>query len=243
MAISPAPTNTTSSDAAGVVRRPWRSRRRGQGQRQQQSWSPGDVGDMHAKTIPFSVRQHQIAALAARCRRTQRGARFLPAVGRQVRVEYAPMQLDPGLTARSPASPANRRRRWWNPAPSCSTSARRTNSLPSGTFPARGCCQCICRPARRPCSTTWTSRARLLRTRRAQPRSPAAAGPGGFTAVHELADGMAGWRGPRLRPAPMAGPAPWLVDNVDLLPARVEASTWPAGRAVMRCCWPLRALR
>ena len=42
----------------------------------------------------------------------------------------------------------------------------------------------------------------------------------GFTAVHELADGMAAWRGARaFDPAPMSGPAPWLVDNADLLPA------------------------
>ncbi len=41
----------------------------------------------------------------------------------------------------------------------------------------------------------------------------------GFTAVHELADGMAGWSGRRaFEPVPMSGPAPWLVDNVDLLP-------------------------
>ena len=41
----------------------------------------------------------------------------------------------------------------------------------------------------------------------------------GFTAVYELADGMAGWRGPRVfDPGPMAGPSMWLVGNVDLLP-------------------------
>ena len=51
----------------------------------------------------------------------------------------------------------------------------------------------------------------------------------GFTAVHELADGMAGWRGPRsFDPAPISGPAPWLVDNVDLLP--------DAGRALDLAC-------
>jgi rhodanese-related sulfurtransferase len=41
----------------------------------------------------------------------------------------------------------------------------------------------------------------------------------GFTAVHELATGMAGWRGPRAFDLePMTGPSPWLVDNVELLP-------------------------
>lgn len=51
----------------------------------------------------------------------------------------------------------------------------------------------------------------------------------GFTAVYELADGMAGWRGPRaFEPAPISGPAPWLLDNVDLLP--------PSGRALDVAC-------
>jgi len=45
----------------------------------------------------------------------------------------------------------------------------------------------------------------------------------GFTAVHELADGMAGWRGQRsFDPAPISGPAPWLVDNVDRLKLNVD---------------------
>ena len=42
----------------------------------------------------------------------------------------------------------------------------------------------------------------------------------GYTAVHELADGMAGWRGARaFDPGAVTGPSMWLVDNVDLLPA------------------------
>jgi len=53
----------------------------------------------------------------------------------------------------------------------------------------------------------------------------------GFTAVHELADGMAGWRGQRsFDPAPISGPAPWLVDNVDLLPAGGRALDLACGR-------------
>jgi rhodanese-related sulfurtransferase len=53
----------------------------------------------------------------------------------------------------------------------------------------------------------------------------------GFTAVHELADGMAGWHGQRsFDPAPIAGPAPWLVDNVDLLPAAGRALDLASGR-------------
>ena len=42
----------------------------------------------------------------------------------------------------------------------------------------------------------------------------------GFRAVYELAEGMSAWRGPRaFELTPMSGPAPWLVDNIDLLPA------------------------
>jgi rhodanese-related sulfurtransferase len=42
----------------------------------------------------------------------------------------------------------------------------------------------------------------------------------GFTTVYELADGMARWNGARtFDGAHASGPAPWLVDNVDLLPA------------------------
>jgi SAM-dependent methyltransferase len=41
----------------------------------------------------------------------------------------------------------------------------------------------------------------------------------GFTHVHELAQGMATWDGPRAHePQPMAGPSPWLFDCGDLLP-------------------------
>ena len=53
----------------------------------------------------------------------------------------------------------------------------------------------------------------------------------GFTAVHELADGMAGWRGARAFDlAPMSGPAPWLVDNIDLLPGAGQALDVACGR-------------
>ncbi|MBA2356603.1 MAG: methyltransferase domain-containing protein [Acidobacteria bacterium] len=51
----------------------------------------------------------------------------------------------------------------------------------------------------------------------------------GFTRVHELAGGMAGWQGPRAYdPAPVTGPSAWLVDNADLLP--------PGGRALDVAC-------
>ena len=53
----------------------------------------------------------------------------------------------------------------------------------------------------------------------------------GFTAVYELADGMAGWRGPRaFEPALVSGPAPWLLENVDLLPASGRALDVACGR-------------
>jgi SAM-dependent methyltransferase len=53
----------------------------------------------------------------------------------------------------------------------------------------------------------------------------------GFTAVHELADGMAGWRGQRaFDSTPMSGPAPWLVDNVDLLPGTGRVLDVACGR-------------
>ena len=53
----------------------------------------------------------------------------------------------------------------------------------------------------------------------------------GFTAVHELADGMAGWRGQRaFDSTPISGPAPWLVDNVDLLPGTGRVLDVACGR-------------
>ena len=53
----------------------------------------------------------------------------------------------------------------------------------------------------------------------------------GFSAVYELEGGMAGWRGPRaFDQAPLSGPAPWLVDNVDLLPASGRVLDVACGR-------------
>lgn len=53
----------------------------------------------------------------------------------------------------------------------------------------------------------------------------------GFSAVYELADGMAGWRGPRaFDQALMSGPAPWLVDNIDLLPGSGRVLDVACGR-------------
>ena len=61
--------------------------------------------------------------------------------------------------------------------------------------------------------------ARLLRARGAQPRCRAPAGTGGVHCGARTCrwhGGMA--RARAFEPAPMSGPAPWLVDNVDLLP-------------------------
>lgn len=46
----------------------------------------------------------------------------------------------------------------------------------------------------------------------------------GFTRVYELADGMAGWTGARaFNEEPLSGPAPWLLENADLLPSSGRA--------------------
>jgi tellurite methyltransferase len=53
----------------------------------------------------------------------------------------------------------------------------------------------------------------------------------GFSRVHELAHGMAGWAGPRAHEAaPMAGPSPWLLDCGDLLPRAGTALDVASGR-------------
>ena len=53
----------------------------------------------------------------------------------------------------------------------------------------------------------------------------------GFTRVHELAHGMAGWSGPRgHEPAPLSGPSPWLLDCGDLLPRSGTALDVASGR-------------
>ena len=53
----------------------------------------------------------------------------------------------------------------------------------------------------------------------------------GFSRVYELADGMAGWDGPRVHDAQaMAGPSPWLLECGDLIARRGRALDVACGR-------------
>ncbi|BCS34866.1 hypothetical protein TBR22_A40920 [Luteitalea sp. TBR-22] len=53
----------------------------------------------------------------------------------------------------------------------------------------------------------------------------------GFTQVHELATGMAGWEGERAyEPQPMVGPSPWLFECGDLIPRSGRALDVASGR-------------
>jgi SAM-dependent methyltransferase len=53
----------------------------------------------------------------------------------------------------------------------------------------------------------------------------------GFTQVHELATGMAGWAGPRAyEPQAMVGPSPWVFECGDLIPRAGRALDVACGR-------------
>jgi len=70
----------------------------------------------------------------------------------------------------------------------------------------------------------------------------------GFSAVYDLADGMATWDGPReFGPAPVGGPAGWVLQNVDLLRPGMRVLDVAAGRGrhallFAAAGWPVTAV-
>lgn len=70
----------------------------------------------------------------------------------------------------------------------------------------------------------------------------------GLGPVYELAHGMAGWHGPRdFAPAPIAGPAAWILENADLLRPGMRVLDVAAGRGrhallFAAAGWPVTAV-